>query len=139
LSLIAVASLAATACASRIETTETGPEGPMVQIHATDDQLTPDHIEAKPGEVINVELTNEGKASHSLVFDLPGGNQSMGNVLEPGGSGSMRVVAPARAGTYDFYSPVGKDREQGLKGTLVVTAVPGSVKIKPQPPKVPKR
>ncbi len=124
LSLIAMMPLAAAACGSKTETGETGPEGPMIQIHATENQLVPDRIEATPGQVIRIDLVNDGKSPHSLVFDLPGGTQAMGNVLEPGGSGSMKIVAPARPGTYDFYSPVGQDRKLGMKGILVVSATP---------------
>jgi plastocyanin len=130
---LACLSLAAIHCSGNVETGETGPgeQGrPPIQVRASDTAFTPDRINAAPGETVRIQLVNEGLAPHSIVFDFPGTRAALGNVVEPGGTGEMKFAAPARPGTYEFFSPLQGDRDRGLVGTLVVQP-PGMIKPLP--------
>src|SRR4051812_25597393 len=121
-------------CASTVTETETGPTPtePTIQIHATEFKLTPSHVHARPGQVVHIELINDGKQPHTLQVDLPDGPQKLVREVDPGKKGEMTVTTPATPGRFEFYCPDGDDRQKGMTGPPLV-APSGMIRPLPRP------
>lgn len=100
-----------------------GPLGTKpVQITSVNYRYDPIQITALPGQRLLVTLANNGSSPHSIRFDLPGGDAELTEPVEPGDTGRLEVTAPAKAGTYAYYSPLADHRKHGMEGRLVVAA-----------------
>ncbi|WP_224998915.1 cupredoxin domain-containing protein [Cesiribacter sp. SM1] len=83
-------------------------------------QFSPSELKVKPGERIQVILLNRGDVPYSLKFELPDGEQELRTEVPPGRRAGLIFMAPQKAGTYPFYSPLQNHRGRGMVGTLVV-------------------
>jgi plastocyanin len=111
------------ACRSQSVMQTRGPENPrVIEVLATEFDFEPKEILVEPGERVTVQLRNEGRAVHSLVFALPDAQPRLARAVPPQQIGQLTFTAPTRSGTYTFYCPIGNHRELGMVGTLVVVS-----------------
>ncbi|MGK7393221.1 MAG: cupredoxin domain-containing protein [Candidatus Cyclobacteriaceae bacterium M3_2C_046] len=97
-------------------------EAKSVEIVMNNLNYSPSQIEAQAGQLISFTLRNEGNQQHSIVFQLPAGEVGLEDTLSPGESANLEFTAPLELNTYTFYCPIEDHQEQGMKGTLVITA-----------------
>lgn len=92
------------------------PSGTSVTITASDDlKFTPNVINAKPGDTVNVSVVNSGKTDHTFVVpDLKVSVQ-----IPAGKTTQVTFTAPA-AGTYAFQCDVPGHKEAGMVGQIIV-------------------
>jgi plastocyanin len=91
-----------------------------VSITAVEFKYTPNRITAKRSEALLITLMNRGTVPHNLRFVLPSGNKQLKNNVNPGSTGVLTLIAPAAAGSYDYYCPIDNHRALGMTGKLVV-------------------
>lgn len=82
---------------------------------ATEFQFSPNTITVKPGQPINVSLTNAGTVQHNFTF--PDANVLITSVPGKTSKGSFRAPGP---GTYQFFCSIPGHREAGMVGTITV-------------------
>jgi plastocyanin len=103
---------------------EQGMEGVLIvgeplRVEASNFAFDPDRIEVSPGETVVVELVNV-EGTHDIVFELEGGQEARTSRINGGESELLVFTAPSTPGEYDFYCSVGRHREFGMEGVLVV-------------------
>lgn len=81
--------------------------------------ITPNVIAVSAGEVVTLNVTNDGSMTHNLV--IPQLNVSTPIAMSPGQNAVIRFTAPNATGNYTYYCSVGSHRQLGMVGTLVVT------------------
>ena len=79
----------------------------------------PDRIEARPGETMVIDFVNTG-GTHDIVFELEGGQEARTSRISGGQSELLIFTAPSVPGEYTYYCSVGRHREFGMEGVLVV-------------------
>ena len=79
---------------------------------------------AKAGQVA-FRLKNDGGTVHSLEVDGPNGETKLPSGLNPGQTGSLTVDL-SKPGKYEWYCPIGKHREFGMKGEITVAGGGGT-------------
>jgi len=87
-----------------------------VTLKATDFEFTPEEFDAKVGDVVRVELVNEGNVAHSYVAEKL--SVKTEKVL-PGESTTVTFTAE-EAGEIEFVCDVPGHEQIGMKGTLHV-------------------
>lgn len=99
--------------------TEAG-EGESQSLTATavDFDFELDTTELAAGEY-EVELVNEGGASHDLRFERDGEDVAGTEVIQPGKTATTTVTL--EPGEYVIYCSVGNHREMGMEKTVTVT------------------
>ena len=66
-----------------------------------------------------IEVVNEGRASHDLVVERDGENVAASEIIAPGASTTLTV--DLEPGEYVFYCSVGNHRGMGMEVTVQVT------------------
>lgn len=94
--------------------TEAAPLPIDVQMSATSYRFSPNVINAKAGDVINLTFSSDSSAHHTFVID----ELNIKADTTPGST--LQITAPTKPGTYYFYCDVGSHRALGMEGTLVV-------------------
>jgi plastocyanin len=93
----------------------------LVRIFAGDFGLKPANIIAQPGELLDIELTNQSEdLPHSIVFDLPYEQVGLQRAVQPGSSRILTLRVPEQPGRYAFFCPVDDHAERGMEGYLIV-------------------
>ena len=92
--------------------------------------ILPEVIQADPGDVLRLQVTNQGAAPHDIFFcgdaGLDGPPQSCRTPIggpvrpEPNATLPLSVTVPAEAGTYWYYCTIPGHAAQGMAGKLVV-------------------
>lgn len=77
--------------------------------------FTPNAIKVKKGDKVKIIFTNAG-GMHNLMLDE---FQVKMDPIKTGETTSVEFIAD-KAGTFEYYCGVGKHRQMGQKGTLVV-------------------
>lgn len=77
---------------------------------------SPADIQVESGETIQVKLTNTGNMVHDFVIDELNVNSGL---LSPGEEKTITITG-GDAGSYSFYCSVGRHRQLGMEGTLIV-------------------
>jgi plastocyanin len=72
-------------------------------------------LTAKPGKV-TINLANDSGTQHAVEVE-GNGVEAKSDVIT---SGKTSVTVDLKAGTYDFYCPVGQHRAAGMEGKLTV-------------------
>jgi plastocyanin len=67
-----------------------------------------------------IEVVNDGSATHDLVVERDGEDVAASEMIPPGGSGTVTV--DLEPGEYVFYCSVGNHRSMGMEITVQVTA-----------------
>jgi plastocyanin len=91
-----------------------------MEITAKDFTFNPDRIVVSRGQNIDLTMTNEGSARHSVGIKLPDAEVKFSDPVDPGSKRTLSFKAPERAGEYEIYCPMGNHRERGMSATLVV-------------------
>lgn len=81
----------------------------------TDFKFTPDNLQFKAGETVQLTFQNEGTSPHNLLIE---GTDLKTETIGSGEMTTFEFIAPD-AGTYTFYCGVGGHRDAGMEGTLV--------------------
>jgi glucose/arabinose dehydrogenase len=102
----------------------------LMELTATEFHFNPSVIYAEPGEKLRISLRNLGATTHSIEFELPSGEVELDSVVPPQDTADLEMTAPAAAGSYTFYCPIGNHRGLGMEGTLVVRA-PAAIALEP--------
>lgn len=91
----------------------------MVELDMSEHRFSVETIEAAPGEIVTIELTNL-QGIHNFVIDELDVDSGQ---LAAGQSRSVTFVIPENTAgqTYDFYCNVGNHRSLGMEGQLVVS------------------
>lgn len=115
--LLSTGLLAAAGCGDDEESTggDGGGEGQRVVL--SDFAIEPKDLTLEPGKV-TFDVVNEGKAPHRLEIKGRDG-EFVTETLEATGD-ETTLEADLKGGTYEWYCPIGKHAEQGMKGTLTV-------------------
>jgi uncharacterized cupredoxin-like copper-binding protein len=109
------------------ETTTPGGSAPKtVTVTETDFEIAPANPTVKAGTV-NFKVTNKGKVEHNLEVEAPGGEVELAQNLQPGESRTLEVNLD-KAGSYEWYCPVGNHRDVGMEGEVRVTGGGGTNK-----------
>jgi plastocyanin len=95
-------------------------DGRTVEVAMTEFKFEPATVKAKPGEKLTIKVTNKGKAPHSIAVELPSGEVALKQPVKPGQSATLNLVAPQKPGKYTIYCPVGKHKDRGMVGELIV-------------------
>ncbi len=93
------------------------PSGKVVEITVKGQNYSfaPNVINAKKGDTIKVTFQNTG-GFHDFVIDE---FNAKTKTIKDGETDTVEFVAD-KAGTFEFYCSVGKHREMGMKGNLIV-------------------
>jgi plastocyanin len=91
-----------------------------IEIIATEFMFTPGQITATAGETLIVVLVNMGVDDHSITFELPAGDATLGAEVQPGQQGELTMLVPDEPGDHAFYCPVPGHRLLGMEGTLTI-------------------
>jgi uncharacterized cupredoxin-like copper-binding protein len=89
-----------------------------VEVSETEFKLTPSDPKVEKG-VVDFKVANDGKATHSLEVEGPGGEVELEKELQPGQSGTLEVDL-SRDGTYEWYCPIDGHKDSGMQGEIVV-------------------
>lgn len=89
-----------------------------VDVSETDFKLSPADPKVDKG-VVTFRVKNDGKVTHSLEVEGPGGEKQLAKALQPGQSGTLEVKLD-KPGRYEWYCPVDGHRESGMKGEITV-------------------
>jgi len=108
--------LAPAALAQGDDSQKTEPDK-TVTVEATDFKFSPNEIEAKVGQTVQIEMVNKGNVAHS--YDIKPLEIASDKVL-PDESTTV-TFTPEEPGEIQFICDVPGHKEVGMKGTLVVT------------------
>jgi uncharacterized cupredoxin-like copper-binding protein len=89
-----------------------------VEVRETEFKLDPADPKVDKGVVV-FEVSNDGKATHSLEVEGPDGDVELEKALQPGQSGTLEVNLN-RAGTFQWYCPIDGHRDSGMRGEITV-------------------
>lgn len=93
------------------------PEGRVLPVLASEYQFIPNVLEIRRGEVIALQIKNEGKETHNLTFTT----LSLKTVDIPaGGNAQLQLPATLAPGRYPFVCTIPGHLERGMRGVLVV-------------------
>jgi len=111
-----------------------GPRPVEASVTLTDFAYTPNGLEAAPGAEVNVTLDNQGALEHNFIVmnkditvtewaDSDQTNVYFEQLALPTGEETVATfIAPMEPGTYQFLCSVPAHLQQGMQGTLTVTA-----------------
>ena len=91
-----------------------------LKVSETEFKLDPSDPKVKKG-IVNFEVTNDGKVTHSLEVEGPSGELELEKALQPGRSGTLRVNM-SKAGRYEWYCPIDGHKDSGMRGEITVGA-----------------
>ena len=89
-----------------------------VDVSETEFKLDPSDPRVEKG-VVNFKVANDGKVTHSLEVEGPGGEVELEKALQPGQSATLEVDL-SRAGTYEWYCPIDGHKASGMQGEITV-------------------
>jgi plastocyanin len=98
--------------------TKTASPSGKTEVELDDFYFEPTVLQGKPGEQVELELKNEGKAEHTFTIDSQGIDQD----LQPGDETEVMVTIP-KSGAISFYCKFHKS--SGMAGALAVTGGTG--------------
>ncbi len=95
-----------------------GGGGQTVKISESEFKLTPaDPSVGKAGKV-KIQVTNDGSTTHALEVKGPNGEVKTAPI-QPGKSATLNADL-SKAGSYEWYCPIGNHKAMGMKGTTKV-------------------
>lgn len=93
-----------------------GPSSKSVKVVATEFEFSPANPRIAKAGTVTFNVANEGQAPHALEVEGPGGEAKTGTI-EPGKAEDLEVDL-GKAGTYEWYCPIGNHRDQGMEGEI---------------------
>jgi uncharacterized cupredoxin-like copper-binding protein len=97
----------------------TGTPVETVRVSETDFKLDPQNPRVDRPGLVAFEITNDGETTHNVEVEAPAGEVELAQDLAPGESGTLEVNLD-RAGTYEWYCPIGNHRDLGMEGEIRV-------------------
>jgi uncharacterized cupredoxin-like copper-binding protein len=95
-----------------------GEAATTVDVSATEFKFDPANPKIEKAGVVAFKVTNDGQTVHALEVEGPKGEVET-STIEPGKSETLKADL-SKAGSYEWYCPVGNHREQGMEGTVSV-------------------
>jgi uncharacterized cupredoxin-like copper-binding protein len=95
----------------------TGPAVATVKVSETEFKLDPSSPQVAKEGVIEFDVKNDGATEHALEVETPEGGLETESIA-PGKSATLK--ADLKAGTYEWYCPVGDHKDKGMKGEVIV-------------------
>jgi plastocyanin len=92
-----------------------------VQIVAEEMRFSPNRIDVRVGQVLEIDLINRGQQRHDLAFpslEMPG-LRGQETAVEPGGESTLRITFD-RPGSYTFICTVPGHAASGMTGAVFV-------------------
>jgi uncharacterized cupredoxin-like copper-binding protein len=89
-----------------------------VDVEETDFAIDPKNPRIAKTGVVRFNVKNAGKALHALEVEGPDGEKETDGI-EPGKSATLEVGF-SKAGTYEWYCPIGDHKDRGMKGKITV-------------------
>lgn len=90
---------------------------PTFAIKLHDNRITPKNFSVKKGDLVELEVTNQGSKQHNLV--IPAFYIFTQN-LQPGAN-VRASFRPDKTGSFPYYSDTGGKPEPGMAGTMTVS------------------
>ena len=87
-----------------------------ITVEGSEFKFSPTTLTMKKGDSVTLTLKNVGKMPHDFVVDELG----VRTKVIQGGESDTVTFTPDKSGTFEFYCSVGKHREMGMKGSLIV-------------------
>jgi plastocyanin len=94
--------------------------GDYIEVRTENYRFVPDTIRVRRGQDVRIRLYNMADHKHNITFLVDRRNYGLSRDLMMGETGDMRFRAPATAGRYEFWCPVGDHAKRGMRGTLIV-------------------
>ena len=116
IALLVVAGALAGCGADKEEGASTAAGGATQRVVLSEFAIDPANPKLKAGDV-TFDVANEGSAPHAL--EIEGAGVDVATEVLDGGR-SEKLEADLKAGSYEWYCPVGNHADQGMKGTLTV-------------------
>lgn len=85
-------------------------------VEGSEFKFSPTTLSFKKGDSVTLTLKNMGKMPHDFVVDELG----IRTKVIQGGETDTITFTPDKTGMFEYYCSVGKHREMGMKGSLVV-------------------
>ena len=110
----------------------------QVTLHGKEFSFSPNTVQLKVGQPVQLTLANDGTVDHDIKSDIPVSNlayqtadndaaeqadNAAGGVFDVDynrGHTAQITFVPSKAGTYQFYCDVAGHKEAGMTGTFVV-------------------
>jgi uncharacterized cupredoxin-like copper-binding protein len=92
--------------------------GQTLQVTATEYKFDPANPSIDKTGRVTFDVKNEGNVVHALEIEAPSGEAQTGNI-DPGQSKSVTVDL-SKAGSFEWYCPVGNHRDLGMEGEIRV-------------------
>ncbi|MEA2330286.1 MAG: hypothetical protein QOH58_424 [Thermoleophilaceae bacterium] len=89
-----------------------------VKVVETEFKIAPASPSIDKAGKVTFAVTNSGKIPHALEVEGPNGEAKTGTI-DPGKAEDLEVDL-GKAGTYEWYCPIGNHRAQGMKGEIKV-------------------
>ena len=123
--VVGVAAIALAACGGEEESGGTAAPASSeqaVQVHETEFALDPKTVTLESGGTYTFRAVNDGSIDHALELEGGGVEEETETI---GAGESAELTVELEEGTYELYCPVGKHRDQGMVGQVVVGAGAG--------------
>jgi plastocyanin len=96
-----------------------------VSISTTEFALSPATVMLPQAGTYELSITNKGRITHALEIEAEGGGaEAETDEIGPGETKTLRFTFSG-GGSYEMYCPIGKHRDEGMKGTIMVGNVAG--------------
>ena len=82
--------------------------------------FSPKQFSVQAGRQIAVHIVNKGVPPSGMAIKLPSGPIGLKGPVKPKHDAYFVFTAPAQAGDYQFFSPLGPQRFFGMTGTMTV-------------------
>ena len=96
----------------------TSPSSASVKVSETEFKISPANPSIDKAGPVTFAVSNDGTIPHALEVEGPNGETKTGTI-EPGKSEDLKVDL-SKAGTYEWYCPIGNHKDQGMKGEIKV-------------------
>ncbi len=98
-----------------VEPTAAVVQSQVIEVEGGEFYFKPNEIRVKKGQEVTLVLNNVN-GFHDLVID----ELNVRTKQIQGGQSERVTFTPTEAGSFEYYCSVGKHRQMGMKGTLVV-------------------
>jgi plastocyanin len=95
-----------------------GGAGQTVKVSETEFKLNPANPSVGKTGKVKIQVTNDGSTTHALEVEGPNGEVKTAPI-QPGKSATLNADL-SKAGSYQWYCPIGNHKAMGMKGTIKV-------------------
>lgn len=89
-----------------------------VDVSESEFKLDPPRPSVGKAGTVEFKVSNDGKVVHALEVEGPNGEKQT-PAIRPGRSATLKVDL-GKAGSYEWYCPVGDHKQRGMKGAIKV-------------------